>query len=442
MDKYLMSDKLNFIFFSLITKILYDLSVIYILPETYMFGLTYGVCFSAEKAVVGWIVYLLMISVFCKKNLNNYGNLNICIYILWFTYYTPLNSAYALNDLNIGFLLLSSVFWLVLVVISETKFTIGDKKLYNDETQISNIDIVFNSTIASILFIILDVFCIIYVFQYNGFNLSLNLINIYDARASYVGTTTIFESILFNFGGNVIIPISMIYGFNNKKFHLFVIGLFAQLGIFSVAMQKGNLLIILVVILVIILKKFCLLEKVKRLITIAVPGLIISCFIEKYLIGSNVLFMLFVRRILYIPAWLNGLYYRFFCENKLLLFSQDVFLVERLGLNRYDSSVLKLINNKFFSGYMPSPNTGMFAEGFMHLGMAGAFVFPVIWIAFLKWIFKSTLYYEKNIQVFFIIHMALSVTNLPCTSGIFCVTYLFFIPFTFIISHFALKKNN
>lgn len=424
---------------ALITKLLYDISVLYLLPETYLVGMTYNVSFSNDKAILGWIVYILMIFLFCRKNLKNEGNLNLCMYILWFLYYIPMNSAYAINDMNLMFLLLTTIYWGVLVFFSETKFTIGKRKIYENNVKSLPMRDVFDNKIATILFIGIDILCIIYVFQYNGFSLTLNIQNVYDARASFVGTTTIFESILFNFGGNIIIPISMIYGFDRKNYLLFVLGVFGQLGIFSVAMQKGNLLVILIIILVIILKKWNLLEKVKSLVAVGIPLFFLVCFIENWICGSNALFMLFIRRLFYIPAWLNSIYYQFFSENKLLLFSQDVFLVERLGFARYDKSVLDLINQQFFGGYMASPNTGMFAEAFMHLGIIGILVFPIIWISFLRHIFKYTLYYERNIQIFFVIYMALTVTNLPCTSGIFCVTFLFFIPFTMVIVHFVIN---
>lgn len=431
----------------LLVKILYDIAVLECLPNQYIYGLDYGKIFNVDKAIIGWLFFLFISFVsirrlvFCNDN-----NITKLVLILFYIFYIPLNSAFYINDLPISYLLLTSAYWVIIVYLASTVFVFGSSRRVNRKNynlMHTNVYIEDSTLIQNKLFYIVcfavDIACIIYAYLYNGFSLTLNITDIYDVRSEFAGTTNMLTSLLFNFGGNIVIGISMFYGLKYRKYILAIVGVFAQLGIFSIARQKSNLMLIGVVLLVYFIDKFKLFHKIKGIVALGFIALVGSSLFESFVFNTTFIFNLFIRRMMYYPAWLNGLYFRFFTDNQPLLFTQDAFLVGKLGINRYNQSVLQLINQAFFYGYVPSPNAGMFAEAIMHFGWLGAFIFPIIDIVILKWILKSVDQYDNGIQLYLIITIILALISIPITSGVFWITYVMIIPLTFFVKKIQLN---
>lgn len=440
MKKYMFHGLMPFL-----VKLLYDISIYNCLPQVYFYGIDYGKVFNFDKTISGWFVFILvdLISIYYLIKKRN-DNLSIVLLILYYLYYIPVSSAFYINDLPYSFLIYTTLYWIVLVLLASHTFVMG-KKHRNNNSKNSvfyiNDNVLLQSKLFYIVCFTIDIACILYAYLYNGFSLTLNITDVYDARAEFVGSTNMITSFLFNFGGSVLIGISMYYGLKYKKYLLTIIGFFAQLGIYSIARQKSNLLLIVIVILIYLIEKVNLLPRIKELIVLGAIGLIGIPMLEYIIFNTTTLFTLLTRRILYYPAWLSGLYYRFFCENKVLLLTQDAFLVRRLGINRYDQSVLTLINNAFFKGFVSSPNTGLFGEAFMHFGVAGVFLFPIIDVFLLKWLMNYVGRYDRGLQLFLIYKVTMALIDIPITSGMFWITYMMIIPMTIVISRFNIGKS-
>ena len=404
------------------------------MPSSYIGILTYGVDVNTDKLLSAWIIFVLTSFWLHHVLLKKQSNINTCLMIVFYLYYIPLNSSYYLNNEHISFLILSSMFWLILCTIANVKVSIRNKHAH----EITNVEIaeICNSKIFYVVLLAISLGCVIYAYQYNGLIFTLNIVDIYDARAEYVGSSSMLESILYNFGGTLLIPIALLYSLKTKKRGLLILSIIAQLAVFSIARQKGHLLIIGIVIIIFFLFKKNIIRFFKFLIPYACCIALMLSGVEKVLLSSDTIFMLFVRRMMYIPAWLNTIYFDFFSKNKLLLWTQDVFLVNRLGFNRYDDSVLDMINYQYFMGYVASPNTGLFAEAYMHFGEIGAMIYPIVIVILLRVLFRYASYYDQEIQLLVVVSVSMSLTSLPVTSGIFCVTYLTLIVVTMLILFF------
>lgn len=426
----------------IVYKLLYDIVVLQCLPNIYMHELTYDKNYSATGAILGWVAFLAVIFITQKSIIlmDSSNPVKLCILFLFYMYYIPLNSAFYMNDLTFGFLIITSIYWIIFVSLPNIQF--GGHKIYQINMQEDNFKQgeVFDTAVVYAVLIIINLACIFYTIKYNGFRLSLNIWNVYDVRASFSGTTSIFESVLFNFGGSLMVGISMIFALDRKRYVLFTTGLLAQLGIFSIAGQKGQLFSVLIVVGAYVLKKWNLLRKIHIIIPFGLLIMHVIALCEKIIFHTTYIFTLFIRRLFYIPAWINGLYYDFFSQHKLLLFSQDVFLINRLGINRYSESVLQIINKNYFGGYVESPNTGLFAEAFMHFGYVGVIAFPFITIYIISKVFKYSSCYSQSVQFLILVEITLSLINLPVTSGIFCVTYLPLIPVTYALIRLRINK--
>lgn len=427
---------------SIFCKVFYDYQILTMLPEKYIYDLTYGVDFNPHKMVGAWAIFLIVSALSHYLLIKVDKTIATCIFLLMYLYYIPMNSAFYINNAPWSFLLLSSLFWIGLCAFScISLFSV--KKIEAPKVCIGK---TFNKGLYSACLCLIVIGCIIYGYNYNGLDLTLDLTDIYDARAEFVGSTGTIESILFNFGGVLIIPIATLYALNNKKWILLVLSLIAQLAIFSIARQKSQLLIIVIVVCIFILSKMKLINKFKHMVPFAFSAFLSLSWLENLLFSSTNIFSMFIRRMMYYPAWLNTLYYDFFSENELLFWSQDVFLVNRLSnlgiIDRaYDESVIELINKTYYAGLVPSPNTGLFAEAYMHFGAIGAVLYPILIALMLLLLFKCVSFYDRETQLLMAVSVAMSLTSIPLTSGIFCITYFLFVPVTFILRYFTLRKQ-
>lgn len=430
-----------FFLLSIVYKVIYDCQILLLLPRKYIYGLSYGIDFNMDKVALAWIVFILISAISHNLVLKSTKPIATCIFLLLYLYYVPMSSAYYLNNATNGFLLLSSLFWVILCAIGCIRWVPSKG---NTENPIIGLN--YNKWIYYLFLLFIAICCITYSFRYNGLALTLNISNIYDARADFVGSSGMIESILMNFGGSIVVPVSMLYALKSKERILFVISLIAELAIFSIARQKMNIFIILIVIGIFAISKMKLTESFKYMIPIAFVAILMLSSLENLLLSSQFIFGTFIRRILYFPSWLNVLYYDFFSHHECLYWSQDVFMINRLakmGLinSAYDQSVLELINNCYFSGFVPSPNTGLFAEAYMHFGIVGAILYPVVIVLLLTSIFKCISFFDKETQILVTFCVSLSLISLPVTSGIFCITYFLLIPVTLILRYITISKQ-
>lgn len=410
-------------------KIVYDYLILHCLPNIYIDNVTYGVDFSSRKIFVGYLVFVIvsLLSIFLVLKKKN--NVSLGLIILLDLYYVPMSSAYYLNNTSFSFLFFSSLFFVLLPSLNYFCF-----KYSRCFTEHKNDCI--NDKLFIYLCIIVSILCILYAYFYNGLNLSLDINSVYDVRADFVGSTNALTSILFHFGAQIV-TVGCLYFLIKKKVVLFGLCLFAQLCIFSIARQKSDLLIILIVLLIWAISKLNMLQIFKRHLSLLLCFAMICSFLEFSVFDSTVLFGLFVRRMMYFPSLLNYYYFDYFSNNTLVYFTQDVFLINRLGIGIYNVPVITLINQSYFAGHVPSPNTGLFAEAFMHFGFCGVIIFPFIIIALSKVYSSFISYFSKEIQFLLIIQFFLTIMNIPMTGGVFVVTF-----FTWIPVMFFLKKNN
>ena len=90
---------------------------------------------------------------------------------------------------------------------------------------------------------------------------------------------------------------------------------------------------------------------------------------------------------------------------------------------------------------MSSPNTGMFAESYMHLGVAGVFVFPILVVLIL---FLTDILLEKcnkNCKFMISISIGLLISNIPVTGGFFVSSWLVFIFLLFLHKNYINKME-
>ena len=124
------------------------------------------------------------------------------------------------------------------------------------------------------------------------------------------------------------------------------------------------------------------------------------CFLENAITGKAYLYTFIVRRVLYMPTYLNKIYYDFFLVNPKTWFTQDCFFLQnvfsRLFGSSYNTGLYRIISINCFRGLIPSPNNGLFSEAFPQMGYLGIFVFPFIYYFIIGFVGRISSNYGKG----------------------------------------------
>ena len=434
----------------LVIKYLYIFLAVTILNGQWYVGHgSYDVAFVLWKELLALPVFLLVCAAYTQMKIKD-RFVDYTLYCLLVIYYIPLNSAFAINDQPLLFFLCSNLFFLLLVVCTYYgagflgKFEKKDKKTvrYTAENFYSDRNVIAVCALICGLFII-------YKLWYNGlsFSFSMDANDVYGIRGEYAeflesisGTwLSYLLSILRNVAPYAVLYYLLIALITHKGAH-FLFGVLCILAQFSVSAGKGMVIYLAVVAVLYIGHKTKLLKHFKRLFEIGILALLTVCLLEHFVLHSDKIFTLLIRRVMYIPAWLNTMYYEFFTENGPVFWSQNVFLLQNLLPPVYDTSPLTLISETYFAGKVASPNTGLFAEAVMHVGVMGTVIYPVVLAVVLLISGKIFKPYGICVQIFMATRLALHLQNIPITRTDSVLSYFLFTFMLWILPKLHLKN--
>jgi len=241
--------------------------------------------------------------------------------------------------------------------------------------------------------VLVCVISLIRTYMYNGLNLSFVFSDMYSVRADYAsyyasttGSLTAYVLLIVTNLGSWFLPIYLYYAIVNKKLLDVLLSILSIIAVFTIEMMKAQLLIIPIVLYFAFLKMKDNLHGVIEKVTKGLILIIIASLVEYKVRGESWLFSVVIRRLMYVPTYMINIHYGYFRLHDKILFTNDAFFIQYIGRllfgQRYPYTAVKVISDNCFRGLLPSPNTGMFAEAYAQLGVAGIFVFPfiILWI--------------------------------------------------------------
>jgi len=427
----------------LLIKYLYIFLTVMVLKGQYYYGSNgYHIDFIFWKEIIAFVGFSLTAVFLLIFRVQDFflGNL---IRVLFVLYFIPVNSAFAINNASFGFFFLSHLYFLLLVGCSylADRFVLKRvKKLHPIPASLRR-DRITNRTLNALFFGI----CILYIIHkigYNGLDFSLSLASedVYGTRADYQvylqeisGTLFAYALALVRYLVSAIVAFYIVSALSRRKWSAVVCLVITVLSMYSVAMQKSILFVPLLAVIIYLCGKLKILRNFDRVFVLGIILLLMGCVAEHLILGSDRIYTLFVRREMYYPAWLNHLYYDFFSENPKVMWTQNVFLMQNLLEPVYDISPLDLISNAYFGGQIPSPNTGLFAEAYMHFGFAGILLYPLGLTAVfcvLSLIYRE---YGPAFSIVMMLKLALSLTNVSIVRTDSVISIFFFAAIVFII---------
>lgn len=434
----------------LLIKYLYMFLAVLVLDYKWYQGYgSYGITFTFLNEIFASVVFVAVCVLYLKLFFPE-GFLKQLVQCLFIMYYIPLNSAFSINDTSWGFFFLSNVYFVLILIATwwislqaETKwsrFMPRQEKLAQAQYH--------NRRINVLCFLVCCIF-IMHKLAYNGLELSLSIVDgVYSTRATYQeylseisGTLFSYLLALVRYLVTYMVPFYLFSALLRKKPAAIVICVLCILSMYSVSAEKSKLLMPVAVVLLYILYRMDLLKHFDRVFSCGIIFLMIFCLAEHVLLGTDRIYTLIIRREMYTPAWLNTIYYDFFSQNDKICWTQSVILLQNIFKPIYEVSPLNLINNTYFQGLVPSPNTGMFAEAYMHFGVMGVVIYPVLFATFFVLSNRVLNSYGHPIQMLLAFQVTMSLTNIPLTRTDFVLSYVLLVAILYTLPRVNINKS-
>ncbi len=398
------------------------LTVVVLTHHGYVGTRDYGVDFTFWKEIFGTAVFLPLTYLYLKLPIPN-RFVRLLMHFLFIVYYIPINSAFSLCDTSFGYFFLSNIYFILLLLTAITLCLLPklrrDNRLKPQKQPAVSPALCFN---VQLFCAAICVLFIIHKLLYNGlsFSLSLESGDVYGNRSEYqiylesiAGTPWSYCLIILRNLATFVVPFYLLTSLINKRPRSAILAVLCILSMFSVSSDKSKLFLVAAVVFLFLCYKLQLIDRFDRLLEVCMLLLMAVCTLSVIVRGSSSLFMLLVRREMYIPSLMNTLYYDYFSEHAKIFWSQDTFLLQDIIPSAYASSPLHIINAQYFEGLIASPNTGMFAEAYMHFGALGVIVYPALLGGLFLFFDKTYAPYGKVTSVLLAVQITLRLTNVP-----------------------------
>ena len=431
-----------------VLKYLYILLSVVILKDLWYPGTgSYGVDFVFWKECVASLVYIVVSYGYVRLRIEN-TFLKAILLFLYVLYYMPLNSAFSITNASFGFFLQSNLYFaFVLAVVHVLNKYLLKKPNHKHLHAPKNMGIIFDNKCVNLFCAAICVLYIIHKLDYNGLDFSLSFANddVYSSRSDYQeyllsigGTLFGYILVLVRQLAGAVVPFYLVSALVRRKPVAIVLVVLTLLSQFSVASQKSALLTPILMIVVYLCYRFKLLEHIDRLFIYGMALLLLACLLENFIFGGKQFYMLIIRRQMYVPTWLNTLYYDFFSQNSKVLWTDETLLLQNILPHVYDVSPLDLINNAYFKGKVPSPNTGLFAEAYMHFGFFGVILYPGLLGTMLVLFDRALCKNKAVIVVALAAKFAISMVNIPILRTDAFISIVFFMAVLWVLSRIDL----
>jgi len=239
----------------------------------------------------------------------------------------------------------------------------------------------------SFIIVILAIFTMISLGYYSGFRIDLNILNAYDYRDEARNYTyPAYMTYLLGLS-RIIIPTGIVLFLKSKKILPLIIVFFSLMINYSFDGGKTLFFISFVAILVGLFFK----EKHANLVVPAFPIVLIIGFID-YFYFTQYLFILIIRRLLYVPNLISSYVYDYTLNNSPNYFSQ---LLRFIGIESYNIDLNYYIGAVYFDSPLMSANDGMLSDALWQLGFTGVLIMPFIISIILYFLNRTTMNISK-----------------------------------------------
>ncbi len=332
------------------------------------------------------------------------------LYILSLLAFVPFTTCVYAGILSSDLIMSFCLYWIVLLCLQKLLLKVPVSRF--PKLKISNF-VLDERAVRTIG--ILSILLVFYIsFVYTGFRLHFSLMDVYDLRleARGFGMPTVL-TYLFSWT-KAVNPILMAYCLIKKYYAVAFLFFFSQIVSFGIDGAKAPFLMTFVIFLVILfLKDKITTDKIKNMILCGFITLAIISYAEYLLFNTCTISTLFIRRILFVPRYLDYCYFDFFLDNEPDFFRSS--FLRHLGFvspySELGRGISFIIGAQYFNRPEMNCNNGFFSDAITNLGTYGVLIMPVLYIIVLRFLDKSTLNLNRRLVFTPISFFALSINS-------------------------------
>lgn len=387
----------------IIFRLLLDINYENILSNVFGYSGFYNQM-TVQSYLISWVILLCFIPFVLKLYDDKKVFFSNVVVFLFLKSFVPTTCLMAFMIMPLEFFWLFVVYWIMFfAAITFTKpFRI--------------FDIVSKKDSQYYLYFILIVLVMVIVYvsgRYTGFRLNFSLLNVYELREeeSEWNLPGIFNYLLPV--ADTILPVLLMYFWNKKNYVIVGVITLSILLNFSLGGHKS---VIFKLFLCILGYYFYTYNKV-GLFSWFLNLVCLISLLEFKIWGSALVCSFIVRRVLFIPAKINYMYYDFFSNHEKDYFRQS--FLRHLGfVSPYDSPIPKIIGANYMNKPETNVNNGLFSDAYYNLGVLGVIIFPIIIMFFIKTLDLSTRGLDTRLLILPIIVSASILSGASFMSGL------------------------
>lgn len=213
-----------------------------------------------------------------------------------------------------------------------------------------------------------------------GRYLNFDMTRVYDLRADAAGNLPSFFDYLSPLVSKVVVPTALVLSILHRQVFAALVFALCSVLIFGLTAHKSPLFYPLLVLGVYLASSRKQLALLLGVAVVALLGLSLADFWMARHYDDEVYGWtgkLVMRRVFFLPAQLNFMYYDFFSRNEWVWFSNSK-LTLGLANYPYDLPVTHLIGREYFDSESMGANTGWFGSGYMQAGFAGVLLYAAV----------------------------------------------------------------
>ncbi len=331
---------------------------------------------------------------------------SIAAVLFFFISVVPFTSLLACKTQPVGLVLSQFVYWFLTYGLLASKKTFHVPLLRSGSSLVTLLTIVMAMTVVFISG------------YYTGFRMNFSLLNVYDVRME-VRELNIPILLVYLWAPMAnVLPFILVILLEKRKWLLALGVVFIIFLNFSINGLKSVLFkMFFALYLFYFFRNKNILGKIHYLfVGLIVIVLLEWCFYESIFISS-----LLIRRVLFMPALLDGLFYDYILENGPIYYGKQA------------AEITFNVGGDYFGSKEMNANNGMFTDAFVNLGYWGCLVYPCIYAVFFK--LCDSAFRGHNNQVIFFATLLIVTTMLSSfftvallTHGLFllCLTVYMF----------------
>jgi len=396
-----MPNKMSFFVWCTIYRICIDIGYFKIIGPHFRY-VGFIVAPTLWLMLYSWITFFLFAGMTYKSYQNKNRLSDEILFVLFLLSVVPTTTMTAFGQYPFGFIICYTIYWLVIFLIHRL-FVLGNLNFLPRKSEIA-----YYEYILMVIFIIIA-FVIIYISsRYTNFRIHFNLLTVYELRedASKYSLPTILR---YLYGwSRVTMPIFIVYFFLRNRRGIAWVCFGIQMLNFGI---EGSKTVFFMAVFAVIISHLPQIDMIflNKLILKGITCLYFLCILFYQLTGSIIPTSMFMRRVLFVPTYLQWAYYDYFL-NKTPDYFRRSFL-RHFGFKTPYPDLDNIIGGLYSYSSATNANNGLISDAITNLGYFGVIIMPIILCLVLCVLDDSSQGLDSRIYILISLYLTIALTN-------------------------------